>query len=259
MEQATAVGYPLVDTHAHLTWDSFADMPEVLARVRDAGIERVLTVATDMVSSESALRLAHAYPEVFASVGIHPNGVHEDDDIPGLLNLTDDPRVVAIGETGLDYYRHHTAPALQRRAFTAHLELAARCKLPIIIHNRDADQDILRAIDQFAGRVRGVLHCFGGDEAMASAALDLGYYISFAGNLTYPSAAGLRDVAAWAPVDRLLVETDAPFLAPIPRRGKRNEPAYVRHTFAALATCRGADPAVLARQVTENARALFGW
>lgn len=249
-----------VDTHCHLAWSSFTDLPSTLERARSAGVARILAVAVDVPSAESSTAMAQGYPEVFAAVGLHPNDLTEHGgSFERIAALARSAGVVAIGETGLDYYRDHTDPCLQRRSLDAHLALAAETGLPIIIHNRAADGDVIAAVAPFNGRVRGVMHCFGGDRVLAARALDLGYYISFAGNLTYPSAGALRDVAAWVPADRLLVETDAPFLSPVPKRGKANEPAYVVHTLAALAACRSADLPSLAAQAADNARTLFGW
>lgn len=251
--------YALVDTHCHLTWPSYTDVPAVLERARAAGVARMLTAATDLPSCHAALDLAATHPDVYAAVGIHPNDAREDDDLDAVAALARAPRVVAIGETGLDYYRDHVAPALQRRSLDAHLSLAASLVLPIIIHNRQADDDVIAALSAYRGRVRGVLHCFSGDEALAARALDLGYLLSFAGNLTYPSAGALRAVAARLPADALLVETDAPFLSPVPYRGKRNEPALVRATLETLAACRDDDVDRLATQVRANAARLFAW
>jgi TatD DNase family protein len=167
--------------------------------------------------------------------------------------------VVAIGETGLDYYRDHTSPEAQRASLRGHLAIAAELDLPISLHNRQADADLLAILREYRGRVRGVMHCFSGDAELAEAALDLGFHISFAGNLTYPSAGSLREVARKLPVNCLLVETDAPFLSPIPHRGKRNEPANVEYTLRTLAACREEDVAVLATHIAANAQTLFDW
>lgn len=250
---------PLADTHAHLTWPSFTDVKAVTLRARAAGVIRILSAATDLASSRGAIDLANAYPEVYAAVGIHPNDVRQDDEPDALEALAAEPRVVAIGETGLDHYREHTDPSLQRRSLDWHLSLAARTGMPVILHNREADEDLLAALMPFAGRVRGVLHCFSGDRTLAARALDLGYYLSFAGNLTYPSAATIRDVAGWAPAERILSETDAPFLSPVPLRGKPNEPANVAHTVAAIAAVRGMAVEAMAALLVANAEALFGW
>ena len=255
----TNAQHPLADTHAHLTWPSFSDVPEVVLRARASGVTHILTAATDLASCVRAIELAGIYPEVYAAVGIHPNDVRMDDDPEAVAALAGRPRVVAIGETGLDYYREHTDPQLQRRSLDWHLSLAALTGLPVILHDREADEDLLAALTGYAGRVRGVLHCFSGDRVLAGRALDLGYYLSFAGNITYPSAATIRDVAGWAPAERILSETDAPFLSPVPLRGKRNEPAHVAHTVAAIAAARGVAVAELASALSANAAALFGW
>jgi TatD DNase family protein len=258
MERGDDEAYPLVDTHAHLTWKSFTDVAEVVARARASGVERVLSAATDLASAERAIDLAASFPEVYVAVGIHPNDLHGEVDVARIRELAGAAKVAAIGETGLDYYRHHTSPEAQRRAFAQHLELAVQLDLPVVIHNREADRDILAAVRACPG-VRGVLHCFTGDAQVAEEGLDLGLFISFAGNLTYPTAGALRGVAGRLPIDRLLVETDAPFLAPVPHRGRRNEPAYVRETLQALAACHGLPAGQMARQVATNARALFRW
>lgn len=219
----------------------------------------MLSAATDVPSCHATVALAEAHSDVYAAVGIHPNDVREPDDLDLVIDLARHARVVAIGETGLDYYRDAVDPRVQRRSFDAHLSLAASLQLPVIVHNRHADDDILAAVSAYAGRVRGVLHCFSGDAHLAARALELGYYLSFAGNLTYPSAGGLRAVAATVPIDRVLVETDAPFLSPVPYRGKTNEPARIGATLRALATCRNEDVAWLAGRIVSNARHLFGW
>lgn len=259
MERARDHQYPLVDTHAHLTYDSFTDVPDVIERARAGGMVRILTVALDFPSCRSAQALAETYPEIYATAGIHPNGVRADDDFELLRSLARAPRVVAIGETGLDYYRDRTDPALQRGSLRQHLEIATHLDLPIIIHNREADADVVEALTAFSGRARGILHCFSSDAAMAHKVLDLGFYISFAGNLTYPSAGALRAVARDIPVDQLLVETDAPFLSPVPRRGKRNEPLNVQFTLRTLADVRGMDVHKLAHQIAANAQRLLRW
>lgn len=258
MEHSEDTPYPLVDSHAHLTWVSFGDIEPVVERARRAGVTRVLTVATDPATSEQGIGLAQRFPEVYAAVGVHPNDLDGEVDLARLRRLSAAPKVVAIGETGLDYYRRQTAPEAQRRAFAAQLDLAAELRMPIVVHNREADTDVLAALRSYPG-VRGVLHCFSGEMALAEAGLALGFYISLAGNVTYAKAANLRETAASVPLDRLLVETDAPFLSPVPHRGRRNEPAYVRHTLDELARCREQPPEALGAAVVANARALFAW
>jgi len=253
------VGCPLVDTHAHLTGYSSADPESLIGAARAAGLIRVLAVGTTVKTSTDAVEQSTRYPEVYAAVGIHPNDLTPQDDWAALRKLTVHPRVRAVGETGLDYYRDRTDRAVQRASLLAHLELAAEHDLPIVIHNRAADADVLDLLTRFRGRVRGVLHCFSGDLSFAGQVLDLGYFLSFAGNLTYPSATPLREVAASVPLDRVLVETDTPYLSPTPHRGAPNQPAHVVHTLHALAVCTKQEPNELARRVAANAATLFGW
>ena len=259
VEQHDSGIVPLVDVHCHLAWPGLLEDRDVLVRARAAGLVRLLATGTNLHDAAAVLELARTNDDVFAAVGIHPNDVQDADDFTTLAVLAARDRVVAVGETGLDYYRQHTAPVLQRESLDKHFSLAARLRLPVVLHNRNADQDILAAIHHFSGAVTGLLHCFSSSLAVAEDALAHGFYLSFAGNLTYPSAAALREVAANVPVERLLVETDAPFLAPVPYRGQRNEPAYVTHTVEALAACRSMPIAVLAQQLASNATTLFKW
>jgi len=243
----------VIDTHAHLdSQDAAAD----LERARAAGVERVITVSTTVAGAEVALRLAHALEGVHASLGIHPHHAAdaEAERLGELRELLVDPRAVAVGETGLDYAREHAPRREQRRLFDAQLALADELGLPVVIHAREADDDTLAALAPFAGLV--VLHCFS-SPALLPAALERGWYVSFAGNLTYPSAVALRDAARLVPSERLLAETDSPYLAPQPRRGERNEPSYVLHTLALLAELRGADARELGAQIDLNATAVF--
>ncbi len=253
----------LVDTHAHLQWPSLlADVDAVLARAHDAGVRRILTLGTDPASCRAAVDLAERHAGVYAAVGVHPGDVADDAGaaLDGLAPLLDHPRVVAIGETGLDYYHDDNPPrALQRASFERHLDLAARTGKPICVHSRESGDDVLRLLEAREGRVTAVLHCYTGDLATACRALALGCYLSFAGNATYPKLRGLLAVAAAIPADRLLLETDAPFLAPQPRRGRRNEPANVVYTYEAIAAARGATRAELGALVGANAARLFQW
>ena len=255
---------PLIDTHAHLDDARFqGDLPEVLARAAAAGVIRIVTVATTAVSSAATVALAARHPELVATVGIQPNHVAEAE--PGawdeVRRLVTQPRVVAVGETGLDRHWDYTPFAQQEEYFARHLELARQHGLAVVIHCREAEADVVRMLREDYerhGPVRGVMHSFTGDRATAEACLAMGLYLSFAGMLTYKNAHDLREVARQVPMDRLLVETDSPYLAPVPLRGKRNEPANVVHTAAALAALHGVEPAVMAAQTTHNARALFG-
>jgi len=258
------VNASLIDTHAHLDDEKFRDdLPAVLDRARAAGVQRVLCIATTAPSSRACVQLAHRYPELLsATVGIQPNHVAEAapaawDEI---LALVDDPQVVALGETGLDRYWDFTPFAQQQDYFARHLELARQKHLPVVIHCRQAEADVLamlREAYEKHGPVRGVMHSFTGDRATAEACLALGLYISFAGMLTYKNAADLRAVARTLPIDRLLVETDSPYLSPVPLRGRRNEPAHVVHTANCLAGLLGLSPEALAEATTRNALALF--
>ncbi len=255
----------LIDTHAHLFDERFApDLPAVLERAAAAGVERVVCLGIDRESNRQSVRIANEYPLVLAAVGIQPNHVAEatPGDWDEVVRLAEsEPRVVAIGETGLDRYWDRTPLSLQEEYFVRHIELARRLGKPFVIHCREAEADVVRVLrSEYTrhGPVRAVMHSFSGDQATVRACLEMGLYISFAGMLTYPSAGNLREVAREVPLDRLLVETDCPYLAPQPVRGKRNEPAYVAHTAAVLATLKGVTVAELSEQTTRNARALFG-
>jgi TatD DNase family protein len=254
----------LIDTHAHLDDEQFAaDLPAVLDRARSAGVVKIVTVATTAPSSMVSVQLAQRHPMLFATVGLHPNNIAEA--APGawdeVLALAEGERVVGIGETGLDRHWDTTPFPLQEEYFARHLELARRVGRPVVIHCREAEADVLRLLrtdfDRH-GPVRGVMHSFTGGPDTAEACLAMGLYLSFAGMLTYKNAAALREVARHIPPDRLLVETDSPYLSPVPLRGKRNEPAHVVHTAACLAELHGMSPDALAARTTANAQALFG-
>jgi TatD DNase family protein len=245
----------MIDTHAHL--DACADRPSaLLRRARSAGVERVITVGTGIESCRAALELAERHEEVFAALGIDPHqaGGTEADRIGELRDLLDHDRAVAVGETGLDFYRDHAPRERQLSLFEAELDLAAELDLPVVIHTRDADDETAKCLERFDGTV--VLHCFSSPRLLP-AALERGYYVSFAGNVTYPRADDLRAAAARVPPERILAETDSPYLAPQARRGRPNEPANVVHTVAALAEARGQDAAELAARVEANAAAAF--
>jgi TatD DNase family protein len=254
----------LIDTHAHLDDEQFAaDLPAVLERARAAGVGRVVAIATTADSSRACLALAGRHPGLAASVGIHPNHAAQAaaGDWDAVAALAADPRVVAVGETGLDRHWDYTPFATQEDYFARHLELGRATGKPVVIHCREADADVLRMLrDAFDrhGPVRGVMHSFVGDAAMARECLGMGLYLSFTGMLTYKNAAALREVAATVPLDRVMVETDCPYLSPVPLRGKRNEPANVVHTAVCLAGLHGLTPEAMAERTTANARALFG-
>jgi TatD DNase family protein len=260
----TPVALNLFDTHAHLDDERFADdLPAVLDRARAAGVERIATIAVTAASSAACVALAERYPQLAATVGIQPNHVAQagPDDWDTILQLAGHPRVVALGETGLDRHWDYTPFPQQEDYFARHLQLARRHGRPVVIHCREAEADVLRMLradHEAHGPVRGVMHSFTGDAGTAEACLELGLYVSFAGMVTYKNAQALRDVARRIPLDRLLVETDSPYLAPVPVRGQRNEPAFVAHTAACLASVLGVDLSALAEQTTRNARTLFG-
>jgi TatD DNase family protein len=245
----------LIDTHAHL--DACADRPSaLLRRARSAGIDRVITIGTGLESSHTALALADRHEEVFAALGIDPHqaGGPEADRVAELEELLGHEKAVAVGEAGLDYYRDHAPRDRQLRLFEAQLELATTHGKPVVIHNRDADEDTARTLARFEGTV--VLHCFS-SPGLLPAALERGYYVSFAGNVTYPKAQDLRDAAKRIPAERILAETDSPYLAPQPRRGRPNEPANLVFTLAALAGERGEDADELAARIDANAARAF--
>jgi len=253
----------LVDTHCHLDAHAFTgDLDVVMARAAAAGVTRVIVPALDLASAQTILGLADEYEGLYAAVGVHPNSASgwRDEWIDDLYALAAHPQVVAIGEIGLDYYWDKTPPATQHHAFARQLELAAELGLPVIVHNRDASADVLRllAASPLAGRERpGVLHSFSADWPTAEAALALGYYLGFTGPLTFKKADDLRAIAARAPLDRILIETDSPYLSPEPHRGRRNEPAHVRLVAERLAELRALPLTQLAQATTANAEQLF--
>jgi TatD DNase family protein len=258
---ATSSG-PLVDTHAHLDDRRLrADLPAILDRASNAGVSQIIAIGITAASSNGSLELARANRGIFASIGIHPNEAAEvgQEDWPRILDMLGSPGIVAIGETGLDRYWHHTPFTQQQEWFDRHLALARQHDLAIVIHCRDCQQNIIQQLRQFGAPIRGVMHSFTGSWDDAEAYLSFGLHLSFAGMITFTNKAldPLREVAARMPLDRLLVETDSPYLTPHPFRGKINEPARVALTAAKLAEIRGLTPEDLAAISTQNARALF--
>lgn len=252
----------LIDSHAHLNDNRFAhDTEDVLARAVASGITAIINVGYDVVSSRDVVALAASHPFLFAAVGIHPHDAKSvtAETLHELGCLLKAGKVVALGEIGLDYFYDHSPRQVQRDAFRAQIRLARECSLPIIVHDRDAHLDVMDILRQEeAGEVGGVMHCFSGDVALARECLNLGFYLSLAGPVTFKNAADVTEVARFVPLDRLLLETDAPYLAPVPWRGKRNEPAYVRQVAEKVAQIRGQDLSIIAEQTCENARKLFG-
>ena len=252
----------LIDSHCHLDMKDFnKDRGEVIGRARKEGIVHMISIGIDVKSSESALALARQYSFISATVGCHP---HDADacgtrDLETLSRMAAEPEVVAWGEIGLDYYRNYSKKENQRKIFEAQLDMARAAELPVIIHDRVAHHEVYATLEKMGkGERKGVIHCFSGDKDLAEAFIALGYYISIPGTVTYKKAVQIKEVAAKIPLDRMLVETDAPFLAPVPRRGRRNEPSLVTHTAREIARLRDIPFETVSEQTTRNARKIFG-
>ncbi|HEX3015279.1 MAG TPA: TatD family hydrolase [Desulfobacteria bacterium] len=252
----------ITETHCHLDDQEFdEDRDLVIARLREQGVGRIINVGYDYASSVRSIKLAKEHPDIFASVGIHPHDIvgESEDDWDKLRKLAQSEKVVAIGEIGLDYYRDLTPRGAQREAFVRQLMMAEELGLPVIVHNREAHADVISALQGNRLSRGGVMHCFSGSWETAKIALNLGFYISFAGPLTFKKSVNLQQVAAKIPLDRVLVETDSPYLSPEPFRGKRNEPANVRLVLEKLAEVKGLDREEMAAVTSHNAACLFGW
>lgn len=250
----------LVDSHCHLDFpDLIENETAVLERMAENSVTHALCVSVKLETLPAVIGLAERHPNLFASVGVHPDNADCDEpDEAKLLELAAHPKVVAIGETGLDYYWHKDSPEWQRDRFRTHIRAARRCAKPLIIHTRESAADTIRLMrEEHAGEPGGVMHCFTETLEVAEQALDLGFYISFSGIVSFKNAEALRDVARFVPADRLLVETDSPYLAPMPFRGKTNQPAYVRHVAQAVADARGESLAAVAEATTRNFFRLF--
>jgi len=252
----------LVDSHCHLDFPDFADeLDAVVARARAAGIGRIVTISTRVARHDGLIAIAERFPDVFCSVGTHPHNAHEELDVTAvdLVARARHPKVVAIGEAGLDYHYDFSPRDAQERGFRTHIAAARETGLPLVIHAREADEDIARILEEETqkGAFPAVLHCFTGGRDLAMRAIALGLSISFTGIITFKNSADLRAIAAELPADRILVETDAPYLAPGKYRGKRNEPSYVVETAKVLAETRGVAFDEIARQTTENFFRLF--
>ena len=262
MVSKTSAG--LVDSHAHIQGTEFAaDVAQVIRQAQAAGVERIIVVggAGELSSNDEALELATSYPGLFATVGMHPHDAREvnEEDLKRLQELARDPKVVAIGETGLDFYYDHSPREIQIELFCQFIHMARQAGLPIVVHNREAQREVAELIRNEGKReLRGVIHCFTGDYEAAREFLDLGFYLSFTGIITFKKADSLRDVVRKLPLDRILVETDSPYLAPVPHRGKRNEPAFVRFVAETVAQIRGLRMDQVAEATSRNAEELFG-
>ena len=251
-----------VDSHCHLNYKGLVeDQAAVLGRARTAGVATMLNISTRESEWDDVVGVAERHPDVWASVGIHPHeaDAHPQVDAAKLIGRAHHPRIVAIGETGLDYHYDHSDRAAQRQSFRSHIAAARETGLPLIVHTRDAEEDSARILSEemTSGRFTGVIHCFTASDAFAQVALDLGLYISISGIVTFKNASALQATAATVPADRLLIETDSPFLAPVPHRGRPCEPAFVADTARFLATLRGEQVAALAASTTANFRSLF--
>lgn len=252
----------LIDSHCHLDFPDFAsELDAVVARAKAAGIERMVTISTRVRRHAEVLAIAERFAEVYCSVGTHPHHAHEELDVSvgDLVARTRHPKVVAIGEAGLDYHYDNSPRAAQEQGFRAHIAAARSTQLPLVIHAREADADMARILEEETGKgaFPAVLHCFTGTRDLALRGIALGLYVSFTGILTFKNSGELRAIAAELPAERILVETDAPYLAPGPHRGQRNEPAYVVETAKVLAQVRGVSPEEIARQTSENFFRLF--
>lgn len=254
----------LIDSHCHLDYleRDGRDLAEVVATAQRAGVERLVTICTKVTEFERVRAIAERFEPVTCSVGIHPHeaGAEPETSTEQLVEWAQHPKVVGIGETGLDYFYEHSPRDAQQKSFRAHIRAARETGLPLIVHTRDADEDtiaILREEHEEGGPFPGVIHCFSSSKWLGEEAVKLGLYISISGILTFKKAEELRDAVRDLPLERLLVETDAPYLAPVPKRGKQNEPAYVVHTAAALAELKGVSDAELAEVTTRNFRTLF--
>jgi TatD DNase family protein len=253
----------LIDSHAHIQGKEYAgEVETVIARAREAGIDKIIAVggAGEMSSNHDAVALASLYDDVYAAVGMHPHDAKDvgPEELKSLRELTIHPKVIAVGETGLDYYYSHSPHDVQRRVFMDFINLARQAGLPLIVHERDAAQDAAQLLrSEGTGDLRGVIHCFTGNYEAACAYLDLGFYLSFTGIITFKNAEPLRDVVRQVPLKKILIETDSPYLTPVPHRGKRNEPAYVRLVAEAVAIIKSVSLEEVAQITSGNARELF--
>ncbi|WP_153718016.1 TatD family hydrolase [Eikenella corrodens] len=248
----------LIDSHCHLNFPDLAQrLPEVLANMAEAGVDKAIAISVSRQSFEEVHAIAQNHPNIYATVGIHPDDPEaEEFSLEELLERAARPKVVAIGETGLDYHWCKGDLAWQHQRFALHIEAANRSGLPLVVHTRDAAEDTMRLLREHQAHA-GVIHCFTEDVHTAKLALDLGFYISFSGIVTFKNATAIQEAARYVPLDRLLVETDAPYLAPVPKRGKPNEPAYVRHTAAFVAQLRDDSLENIAQATTANCLRLF--
>ncbi|MEX0692926.1 MAG: TatD family hydrolase [Rhodospirillales bacterium] len=261
-KQPPSFDTPLIDSHCHLDFPDFAEeLDDVVARAGRAGISHMVTISTHLSKFPGVLAVAERFDNIYCTVGIHPHeaGTEVEVSADELVRMAEHPKVVGIGETGLDFYYEHSPRDVQERQFRTHIEAARRTGLPLIVHTRDADTDTIRILEEehAKGAFPGLIHCFSASQELAERMVAIGLYISFSGIVTFNKADALRDVAMLVPEDRILVETDSPYLAPVPRRGKRNEPAFTAFTAAKIAEVRGISPSAVARATTANFKRLF--
>ena len=252
----------LVDSHCHLDFPDFeGELDDVMARAKDAGIGHMMTICTRVTKFDGVLALAEAYDNVFCTVGIHPHNTEDEPETTAqeLIGLSKHPKVVGLGETGLDFFYFNSPRYIQEKSFRAHITAARETGLPLVIHNRDSDEDMIRVLrDEHAkGPFPGVIHCFSSGPELAESVMEIGLSISFSGIVTFKTADVLRDVARQVPIERILVETDSPYLAPVPKRGKRNEPAFTAFTATEVAELKGMDADAFAKATTDNYFRLF--
>jgi TatD DNase family protein len=252
----------LVDSHCHLDFPDFADdMDDVVARAADVGVSHMLSICTYVTKFDQVLALAKRYDNIFCTVGIHPHNANKEPNVTAehLIKLAVDEKVIGFGETGLDFYYNKSPREIQKRQFCAHIKASREIGLPLVIHTRDADDEMAEILveEMRKGSFSGLLHCFSSSRKLAETALELGLYLSISGIVTFKTADDLRAIVKDAPLDRLLVETDAPYLAPVPQRGKRNEPAFTRHTAEKIAEIKGSNFDEVAKVTTDNFFTLF--
>ncbi len=252
----------LVDSHCHLDFPDFEnELDDVIQRAKGEGVDLMVTICTRVSKFNQVLAIAERFPNIYCSVGIHPHEAEREPavDVETLVKLADHPKVIGIGETGLDYFYMHSDKDAQISSFKTHIGAARETGLPLIVHTRDADADMMSILssEYEAGAFPGLIHCFSSGTELAKCVLDLNFSLAFSGIVTFKKAEEIQAVAQSAPDDRILVETDSPYLAPIPKRGKRNEPSYVRHTAAKLAELRGVSPEQIAQATTDNFYRLF--
>ena len=250
----------LIDTHAHLQWASFdRDREKVIDRARKVDVKHIVNIGFDLDGSRKAIELAKKHRGLYATVGIHPHNASQLNEavLDRLAKLSENPKVVAIGEIGLDYHRNLSPRDAQKKAFEAQLLLAENLGLPVAIHDREAHADTLKMLSKFKGKIKGIMHCFSGSKEMAEQCIRLGFHISFAGPVTFPNSHRLQQMAKWIDLDKILLETDSPWLAPQNMRGKRNEPTFLPFIAEKIANLRGISLDALAEATTENAKEIF--